>query len=202
MKITLNFIEPLLGSLPGNKTTASDFIRDKMVKEMEKTGQDTTEFNKELETLPEALEKGTTVFHRDSFGKPFVYNYQIKGLLKEAAEKMNGLDGFKNLRSKMQSYVYVSPRRIPITFEGDITIFERPLRGMTMQGPRISLARSEMIPAGAKISFEVKIIEPPSEKMRISKELFLKIFEFGQNLGFLQFRNSGIYGAFDYKVED
>ena len=203
MKIKIKFTEPLLGSLPGNKTVAHDFIRGKMADDAKQQGQDIApELLEEDLTLPEAVEKGTTVFHRDEKGQPIMYNYQLKGMLKEAAEKLNGLDGIKNLRSKLQSYVYVSPRRSTIKYKGEIGILERPLRGMTAQGPRVSLARSEMIPAGAEVEFEIKIIDPPSEKMRISKELFLKLLDFAQNLGLGQWRNSNVYGQFEYSVED
>ncbi len=202
MKCKIKFIEPLLGSQPGNKTPASDFVQKKMADAITKDGGDASALlTEEAQTLPEALEKGTTVFHLVD-GQPILYNYQVKGMLKEAAEKMNGLDGVKNLRNKLQAYVYIEPRRIPIKYKGEIQVFERPLRGMTMQGPRISLARSEMIPAGAQCEFTIRVIEQPTEKAKIDIALVKKLFEFAQNLGLGQWRGSNLYGQFEYELSD
>lgn len=44
----------------------------------------------EAECLPDALERGTTVFHRDRDGQPQLLAYQFKGFLKAAAEALNG----------------------------------------------------------------------------------------------------------------
>ena len=42
--------------------------------------------------------------------------------------------------------IFTYPRRMPIHFDGEITNLQRPLRAQTMQGERICLANSEVIP--------------------------------------------------------
>ena len=73
MKITLNFIEPVLGTTPFNQEVYRDFIMDKSKADEEEVA----------ENLEESLEKSSTGFPKEN-DKPFFWNYQIKGFFKDA----------------------------------------------------------------------------------------------------------------------
>jgi hypothetical protein len=193
-KLSITFTGPILGSQPGKDTPASDFIRDKVRKE-----NPDADIADEVPTLPEELEKGTTGFHRDAKGKPILFNYQIKGVIKAAGDVLNGLDNFRALKSKITNTVFVSPRQIPIKGKLRKQPLERPLLGQTMKGPRTSLARSEVIEEGAKIVCELEVMLTP--KVKLPEETLRDILDYAAKLGVGQWRNSGIYGQFEYKLE-
>lgn len=190
-QLRLTVTEPLLGTQP-QKDIATEFIQ---VKAREQ-GLDVAD---EQATLPEMLEKGTTVFHKLN-GQPIYYDYHIKGFLKESANIQNGMKNeegasVKALRSKVDNLVFVTPRRIALHVPdgAPITYLERPLRAQTMQGPRVSLARSEMLPVGTWLECEVTVLGVFSEKM------LRALLDYGQWKGLGQWRN-GSYGRFSYEL--
>lgn len=191
----VTFTTPILGSQPGRDDPASVFIR----KQTKENHPEIDIPEEEVESLPEELKKGTTGFYRTKEDKPCFHSYQIKGGLKAAASLLNGAGGNKNLRSKIQDTLFICPIIIPINFSEEIKILERPLRGMTMQGPRVSLARSEMIDEGATIHFVIETIAIP--KFEIKKELLTELLDYSAKLGIGQWRNSGEYGMFTYKLK-
>jgi hypothetical protein len=163
-EVKLKFIAPILGSQPTDKEIASKFIA-------KKKGLDQLP-REDDELLPEALEKGTTVFYRTAAGEPAFMNYQVLGFLKEAGRILSdrsmdvpGRRMPKNLRAKVSQLVSVSPRVIPITmpngqnWEDALEILERPLRAETAQGPRTALAMSEMFPEGCTLTFGLEVID-------------------------------------------
>lgn len=186
-KITMTLTEALLGTAPLNKGLYSEFIASKA---------ENGNTDDEIESVPEAIEKGTTGFHRTPDGKPALYDYMIKGLLKDAAGMLRRVPGTKS--SKVTAYkklidglVFVTPRLIPIEFSrlaDEVGILERPLRAQTPQGERVALARSEMIPAGATIEFTLNLLDPSLEPW------VRELFEYGQLRGLGQWRNGG-YGS-------
>ena len=190
-RLVITLLEPILGSQPGADTPASDYVREKAAALV--NGADLSD-----ETPPD-LEKGTTGFYRmpDDPTAPCLMDYQVKGLLKESGGIQNGARGVKNLRSKVGNYVFVRPRHIPfIVPEGaGITHKERPLRAMTMQGPRTSLARSEELPAGTRIECEVITLGGV-----ISEPLLRDILDYGEFQGLGQWRSGG-WGALTYTLD-
>lgn len=100
LKITL--IEPMLGTVPKNKEIYKTYIASK-----------TSEGNlaEEVETVEEIEEKGWTGFHSDENGL-FIYDYLFKGFIKEARNTLKNIVKVKALRSKLDSYLFVFPRRI------------------------------------------------------------------------------------------
>ncbi len=201
MKIEIEFTEPLLGTLSGDPEIATEFI-------LSKNPNNNTD---EAECLPndDALEKGSTVFPRTPAGEPLIWDYQMKGFFKSACEAMitSGKytkEALKKYRLTMYMYkktidklVFANPRRILIQLPDKVDaahldFLERPLRGDTMRGERVCLARSEMIPAGAKVSFEVECLNSKLEK-------FVKEWlDYGRLMGMLQWRSSGM-GRFSWK---
>jgi hypothetical protein len=190
-KLVITFNTPVLGSQPP-KDVASEFIAKRAG--LEQLPDD------EAEMLPEALDRGTTVFHKDKdTGLPCFIDYQVKGFLKAAGSVFNGAnnsEGVRNLKSKVNNLVFVSPRALPLHQpNGDkITFNERPLRAETAQGPRIALARSEQLPEGTWFQFGLKVYGS-----EITEKLIREIMDYGENMGLGQWRN-GSYGQFHYTL--
>lgn len=197
--ITLTLTEPILGSQP-TRAVATDFIHAKAIEKRPELAENGN-LEEELETLPEALDKGTTVFHKHE-GKPVLWDYQLKGFFKEWGMVLNADESVgkvKNLRSKIDNVLFVTPRFIPFELPegGEITYNERPLRAMTMQGPRVSLARSEQIPAGTTLTFSVHVVK----EGEITRKVIETILDMGRWKGLGQWRN-GSWGTFSYAIKE
>ena len=186
-KVRVTFITPVLGSQP-QKDVATEYNGTKFVENGGVLPQD------EIDSLPEMLEKGTTVFHKVN-DCPAFFDYQIKGFLKEAGRIFNGLQDVKALRSKIDNLVFVSPRRIEIHLpeNGEITYLERPLRAETAQGPRVALARSEQLPEGTWFEFTMEIF-----KGQITEDIMRELMTYGKFKGLGQWRNGG-FGRFEFE---
>jgi len=163
-QFTMEMVEPVrfrvvevfqtrvLGTAPANKEVYQDYIASKKIEAEEKkrkfaerTGTPVTPsvgtIEEEIESVNE--EGGVTVFHNDlgqkteagEDGKGLHFlNYQVAGFYKEAAEVLSELHGIPMVRSKLDNYAVVEPRRVYITdAEGKILTkpddkLERPLR--------------------------------------------------------------------------
>lgn len=189
------FMTPVLGSQPSNPEIATEFI-------LKKSGMDARPADEE-EYLPDLIEKGTTIFYRLN-DQPAVMNYQLLGFLKEAGKVQNGKagaatgsSGVKNLRSKVGSQIFISPRIVPLNLPegGEMDYLERPLRADTPRGQIVSLARSEMLPEGTwfKVGLEVLSGE-------ISQAVLEDLLDYGFYRGLGQWRNSGAFGTFRYEL--
>jgi hypothetical protein len=194
MKIELTFIEPLLGTLSGNKELAEDFI-------LSKNPNGVAEDEKEALPSEESLEKSSTVFPKED-GKPFLWDYQVKGFFKDACSMLRRCPGTLSKADKLiataykkviDGVIFVGPRKIFFEPKGDLYFIERPLRAQTAKGERIALARSEAAPADTTMVFDITCLNPKLEK--IVKEWL----DYGQLRGLGQWRNSGM-GRFSYKV--
>jgi hypothetical protein len=207
-RLRITFLTPVLGSQPGRNDPGAKYIRDKARKEHPELEIP----EEEVESLSDELDKGTTGFYRGVDGRPVFKSYQCKGFLKECADALNGIKvgntEMKALRSKIEKTVFVSPIDLPIqniVFQKDeagadvLPVLERPLRCMTMRGPRTSLARSEMINEGAWFTCNLQVIDLP--KIKITEPLLRDILDYGQLNGFSAWRGSGVYGKVMYELE-
>ena len=204
MKIRITLLDEMLGTAPNDKEIYGNFIASK--------SPDASTIEEEIASVgvDEVVEKSMTVFPRDEDGKPFIWDYQIKGFFKDACgmlSKVAGKDkitGKKkkavNESGKMTAYkknidglIFVEPRKILINFEGEIGSCQRPLRASTAQGERIALANSETIPAGATMDIEIQLFSDDHEKA------VLEWLDYGKFRGLGQWRNSG-KGRFTYEV--
>ena len=182
MKVRLTFQEEVLGTASSDKEVHRTYIASKapdakkIEEEVEQLGVDAVE------------EKGMTVFPRKD-GRPFAYDYQIKGMFKDACGMLRKVKGTKS--SKIKAYkkeidglIFIKERYIPYEFEGEVGICQRPLRAQTMQGERVSLANSETVPAGTTIEFTVQCMADHMDAVR-------EWLDYGALRGFGQWRNSG-----------
>ena len=192
----LTTFEPVLGTSPNNADIYREFIASK--------APDASTVEDEVAAVgaDSVAEKGTTVFPRDENGQPFFWDYQIKGMFKDACQMLARVPGKdengKKIKSgnesaKLTAYkkvidglIFVQPRKIPIQFDGEIEICQRPLRAQTAQGERVALAASEQIPAGAEITFSVICLN--DEHVKAVREWL----DYGFLRGLGQWRNSGM----------
>lgn len=208
IKVKLTLIEGMLGTSPNNEEIYTDFIGSK--------APDASTLAEEVEALGAdgVVEKGMTVFPRTEDGQPFVYDYQIKGMFKDACQSLNRLTskdpetGKKkavNESGKITAYkkvvdtlIFPKPRKIPIQMPegGEISYCQRPLRAQTAQGERVALAISEEVPEGSVMEFEVVCLDDAHVPA------VLEWLDYGQLRGLGQWRNSG-KGRYTYElVED
>jgi len=143
------------------------------------------------------IEKSRTIFPRlngKPDGQPFIWDYQIKGFLKEAARAMARVSGSATSKTKayikiLTDCVFVYPRKIPLNYDGAengvVGSCQRPLRAQTAQGERVTLANSETVPAGAWFDFQIKLYDEKYE------DLVMELLPYAADKGFLQWRNSG-----------
>lgn len=192
-KVTLT--EEMLGSAPANKEIYSEYIAKN-----NPNGIDDAEV--EAVEAADNSEKGITVFPRDAEGNASLFDYQIKGFFKDACGILRMCDD--TVSGKVKAYkkcidgaIFVYPRMIRLNFpkgEG-IGYCERPLRAETMQGPRVSLAKSETAPAGTTFEFEVEVLKHDLVKA------VCEWLDYATKRGFGQWRNSGKGRAeVEYKV--
>jgi len=190
----ITFTEGLLGTAPGSETVFKDFIGSK--------APDAASLEDEVAALgvEDVIDNRMTVFPRTADGKPFLYDYQVKGFFKDACGVLSRVGGkddagkkkAANESGKLKAYkkvidglVFVQPRKIELHFDGEIKPCERPLRAQTAQGERVALSISEEIPAGATAEFDV---------LCLSDELTAAVrewMEYGALRGIGQWRNSG-----------
>jgi len=186
LPFTIEFNRGILGSQP-SRDVAIEYLSKKFVENGGELPED------EIASLPEEVERATTYFHHDQDGKPFLFDYAVKGFFKEAARAFNGLHGVKALHSKVERYVFVTPREIPLIVPegGEISYLSRTLRPETMQGPRVAIARSEMLPPGTRAMFTVEYYTDGP----ITEEIIRDLLTYGMRMGLGQWRSGG-YGTF------
>jgi len=202
MKVRITFTEPLLGTLSGNKEIAEEFI-------ISKHPDGSSQEESDAVPIDETVEKSSTIFARNQDGKdgkPMLWDYQVKGFFKEACAAMIHTERLTKeelkkarlteylFRRTIDEAVFVTPRRIVL--EGlngqPLKFLERPLRGQTMRGERIALARSEVIPAGATITVEISWFNPKLA------DFIKQWLNYGALRGLGQWRNAS-YGRFTWR---
>lgn len=262
--VKLCLTEMMLGSAPSDKDIYSKYIASK-------NGDDNLD---ELGTLPEATERGMTVFHRFPDGTPAIYEYHIYGFFKDTCSMLRrnagrhsaeitafrkiidgqlfveprlirlelpeyveepivvvrpnpnyvelteaeqitlgyGMaqekDGFPDmsdaeviayysLRAKAECPKTVKKKLGTVKMPAKIGVLERPLRGQTPQGERVALAKSETVPAGTRLEFDVIVQDVEA----VTTEVLEEWFSYGQRRGLGQWRNGG-WGAFTYELTE
>jgi hypothetical protein len=181
-KFQIKLVSEMLGTVTKDPEVYKTYIESKKPESI-------TE--EEYLTVNKIEEKGWTGFHNDDQGL-FVYDYLIKGFLKNSGNIQKDTLKVKALRSKLDDICFIFPRRIYLGLTVPDGIIERPLRAMTMQGPRVTLARSDYMAAGKTLDFEIGLM-PHKE---ITWQVVDQLLEYGQFMGLGQFRNGG-YGRFE-----
>ena len=193
LKVTIEFITDVLGSSPSSETVYRDYVESK--------SPYTNTIGEEifLTSVDEVTDKGTTIFPKDKDGRPFFWDYQIRGFFKSACGFLRRCkdESFSKASCKMTAYkkvidgcIFVEPRQIFIDLRGgQIGNCQRPLRAQTAQGERVALANSESIPADSRITFIVTVMSDAYEKA------VREWLAYGRYTGLGQWRNGG-HGRF------
>jgi len=117
----------------------------------------------------------------------FVRDYFLKGFFKQAAKCLKQHGTTKQLRSKVVQFLFVKPRKIYVADVGaELETIERPLRASTPQGERVAIARSEAVPEGTTLGFEVHVLNDV-----IKKGCLEALLSYGEYEGLGQWRGSG-----------
>ena len=181
-KLTFELAEPILGTIPKNRDVWSEHVRTELA------GQDEDEMMEVLAEAATPVERGATGFYTNTDGKPILFDYQIKGALKEAGNVVKDVVKVKALRSHIEAEVFVHPRQTILADEPDGYI-ERPLRAMTQQGPRVTVVRSDKVDPGKEYTVELRVIKGS----RVTRPVLEAIIEYLGVKGLGQWRNGG-YG--------
>lgn len=199
-RFRLTGISPLLGSSPMNKQIFTDYIATKG-----KTAEEKARGKDDAEDIVDSNDKVTGFYRDRETGNIILKPYQIKGFLKEAAKSLKDSIGLASTTSKIDNLVFIMDKVIPVTRNGQpITApddyLERPLRGETAQGPRVSLAKSEMIEEGWQVEFTARVLsnKGSAKSVPLTMEVFEQFLEYGELKGLLQWRNGG-YGSFTFE---
>ena len=219
-RVKIVVLEPLLGTAPNDKEVYSNYIASKapdaqgIEEEIAAIGVDGVA-EQGMTVFPRIA---------GDKNRPGIWPYQIRGFFKSGQQAMNDMVPNKEERKKRNSgYLSIYKRRIDthvfvkavnarwtewktsgtekqlieihLPEGGEITSCERPLRAQTMQGERVALAKSEAVPEGSWMEFDVKILDPDLE------DYFVEWLEFGAYNGLGQWRNSG-KGTFVYWMYD
>lgn len=190
MKIRITLTEEVLGSSPSNEELLAAYIASKAPTD-DLTAQEVDNIK------AQAAEERTTIFPKTADGTPFIYDYQIKGMFKDSCKALAtaGKAGYpggkhcaalKAYKKAIDGLIFVSPREIPYNLHGlKMDFCERPLRAQTPMGERVSIAKSETVPAGSTIEFEVTCLDQKLE------DVVRECFDYGTLRGLGQWRNSG-----------
>lgn len=199
-RFRLTGVTPILGSSPMDKEIFSNYIATKG-----KTPEEKRRGQEDVDDVIDGMDK-VTGFYRDHVtGNIILKDYQIKGFFKEAGKALKDSIGIGSIVSKIDNYVFITDRNISVTRDGEALsevdgYLERPLRGETAQGPRVSLAKSEMINEGWVLEFTVKVLEnkATAKSVALSMDVIEEFLSYGELKGLLQWRNGG-YGSFTFE---
>lgn len=197
----LTGIAPMLGSQPASEAIRTQFIATKAPSE------ELSEEERELFAQDMRQNAGLSVFARDpdNDDRIILLDYMIRGFFKSAIGALSSHIGISAAKSKVDKFLFVAPRRIPVIRDGEAiydedSCFERPLRAETMRGPRVGLASSECIDTPWSVEFEVRLVtNPASAKSKpLGWDVVETALDYGRLSGLGQFRNGG-YGAFTWE---
>ena len=190
VKITL--LEEMLGTASGNPAVHEEFIASK--------APDAKSLEEEVAAIgvEEMVDKTMTVFARNVDGNPILWDYQIKGMFKDACGMLRKVTGTES--SKLKAYkkeidglIFVYPRQIPIKLAGEMGNCQRPLRAQTAQGERVALANSETVPAGSTMELKIECL------VDNDMDAVMEWLKYGEKRGLGQWRNSS-KGRFEFEV--
>ena len=184
MKVRLDFFEEILGTANTDPEIHRNFIAS--------NAPDAQTQKEEVEAIGAegVFEKSMTVFPRLEDGRPFLWDYQIRGFFKDACGMCRKVPGsasskIKAYKKEIDGLIFVNERKIPFSVNGNIGICQRPLRASTAQGERIALSSSESIPEGSHVEFTIKCL------VDSDMEAVVEWLDYGDLRGIGQWRNSG-----------
>lgn len=190
-KLTITLLDKMLGTVPYDKEVFATHVQKKARDE----GVPEDQLEQEVSSVESIEEKGWTGFFKDENGL-FISSHMIKGFLKNAAFVLKEQTKVKNAKSKVNNFVFISPKNIYVGKHEPDGEIERPLRAETMQGPRVALARSDYLKEGTSFYCFIDILD----NKEITEKYIRELLKYGEFMGLGQWRNSG-KGQFSYTLE-
>ena len=191
MKVRITLTEEALGMMPADKEIYEKWIAS--------NAPDAASLAEEIASIgvDKVLEKSLTIFPKLEDGTPFMWDYQIRGMFKDAIGMLRRIKTTKcskvtNYKKVIDGLVFVNERKIPIHLSGPMGNCQRPLRADTLQGPRVALAYSETIPAGSYLEFTINMLDDSLEGA------IRECLNYGKLRGICQWRNAG-KGRFNWE---
>ncbi len=203
IRVKLTLTEDILGTSPNDQDLYRNWVGS--------NAPDAPTMEEEVSAIgvDGMVDRGITVFPRTADGVPFLYDYQIKGFFKDACSMLSrqakkdpetGKKTAVNESSKLKAYkkiidgmIFPQPRQIPLHFDGEVGVCQRPLRAQTPQGERVALSISEAVPAGAWCEFDVLLLDEDH------LPAVVEWLDYGALRGLGQWRNSG-KGRFTWEL--
>lgn len=184
MKVRLTLTDEALGMAPKDRNVYEAYIAS-LAPDAETAEEEVARLGTE-----EAMDGRTKVFPRTEDGKPFLYDYQIRGMFKDSIGFLRRATGsecgkLKAYKKVVDGMIFVKDRINPFEVKGEMGVCQRPMRTAGPQGERVALAASESIPAGSIIEFTVQMTD--KALMPAVKECL----DFGAYHGLCEWRNSG-----------
>lgn len=203
-KYHLTGLSPILGSQPASEAIRTQYIASRA------PAAELSDEERELFESDSRQLRGLSVFARDpeKNDQVILLDYMVRGFFKSALAALQKQLGVKSYKSKVDKYLFVYPRRIPLLRNGmpiyeEDDEYERPLRADTPKGPRVGLQSSERIDTPWSIDIEIRLIA--NDKTAKSESLTWKAVEtaldYGALSGLGQFRNAS-YGTFSWERMD
>lgn len=184
MRVRLTLTEDALGMAPTSNKIYADFIAANAPDA--KTREEEIAEN----GIEETVNAGTTVFPKLPDGRPFFWDYQIRGMFKDSMGMLRRVPGTACSKAKaykklVDGLLFVRERRIPIAVSGELGHCQRALRTDGPSGSRTALASSETVPAGSTCEFSVLMLTDEMEP------IVRECLDYGALRGLGQWRNSG-----------
>jgi len=185
LQVKLTLLEEMLGTSSANPDIHREYIASK--------SPDAASIEDEVAALgvDKVERQGMTIFPSEG-GRPFLYDYQLKGFFKDTCSALARVPGTKS--NKLKAYkkiidgtIFVTPRQCPLQLPDGAAIGKcvRPLRAQTAQGERVALASSETVPPGTTITIQIVLLDEGQES------LVREWLDYGVLRGLGQWRNSG-----------
>lgn len=193
-RVKLTLTEVMLGTVPKDPEVYRQYIASQ-------AALTDDELAEELASVERVEEKGWTGFRKLEDGTPFMFDYMVKGFLKDACGMLRRVKGTKSkaltaYKKEIDGLVFIEPRKITLDLNGgEPGVLERPLRASTPKGERVSLARSDTVPAGTTLEFEITVMGGNVDEATLREWL-----DYGAYHGLGQWRNAG-YGTFTYEMD-
>lgn len=184
IKIRIELTEEMLGMSPADVEIYDNFIAS--------NAPDAPSREEEIETMgvQAVQEKGKTIFPKMEDGRPFLWDYQIKGFFKDTVGMLRRVPGtacskVKAYKKEIDGLLFITDRKVPIELSGEIGSCQRPLRSDGPNGSIVALANSETVPVGSVFTF-------PLLMMRDDIWPWVEeCLNYGKLRGMGQWRNSG-----------
>jgi hypothetical protein len=189
-KYEIKFAQDCLGVQSNNKDLHREYIASKA------ENPETIEDEVAAVGVDSVMDKALLVFPRVD-GKPFVYDYQFKGFLKEACGALARVPGtrsnkLKAYRKVITGLIFPTERKMIFDMAGPLGSLTRTMRGDTAQGPRVTILTSEVVPEGSTFIVPIKLYDDTHEK------LLHEWLDYGADFGLLGWRGAR-FGRFTWK---